>query len=146
MQQQSQCRRAAIIEEKIQSSLLLGINTSKRKRGARNSQRTTNGIYIRGGCHLQGNLVNTNGVFPRTEWGTRSAETPCRLKRDSWQGGVHHRIFCRHDDTDIYPETSDRRHHSRIDNTEWGRRNAWIWCSMRLRYGPAKSGEELIDQ
>ena len=86
MQQQSQCRRAAIIEEKIQSSLLLGINTSKRKRGARNSQRTTNSIYIRGGCHLQGNLVNTNGVFPRMEWGTRSAETPCRLKRDSWQG------------------------------------------------------------
>ena len=64
MQQQSQRRRAGIIEEQIQSSLLLGINTSKRKRGARNSQRTTNGIYIRGGCHLQGNLVNTNGVFP----------------------------------------------------------------------------------
>ena len=27
---------------------------------------------------------------------------------------------------DIHPETSDRRHHSRIDNTEWGRRKAWV--------------------
>ena len=33
------------------------------------------------------------------------------------KGAVDHRIVCRHANTDINPETSDRHHRSRIDNT-----------------------------
>ena len=33
------------------------------------------------------------------------------------KGAVDHRIVCRHAKTDINPETSDRHHRSRIDNT-----------------------------
>ena len=64
MQQQSQCRLAGIIEEQIQSSLLLGINTSKRKHGARNMQRTTNGIYIRGAATCKASLWTPTAFSP----------------------------------------------------------------------------------
>ena len=68
MQRQSQCRRAGLIERtrnSRQSNLLLGINTSERVRGTRNSQGITNATYTGGGCHLQGNLVvNANSIFP----------------------------------------------------------------------------------
>ena len=62
MQRRSQCRRAGIIDstkkfEAVQSSAGNQHQTNERKRGTRNSQRTTNTIYTRGGCHLQGNLV-----------------------------------------------------------------------------------------
>ena len=40
------------------------------------------------------------------------------------KGAVDHCIVRRHANTDINPETSDRHHRSRIDNTEWSRRNA----------------------
>ena len=33
------------------------------------------------------------------------------------KGAVDHRLVCRHANTDINPETSDRHHRSRIDNT-----------------------------
>ena len=33
------------------------------------------------------------------------------------KGAVDHRIVCKHANTDINPETSDRHHRSRIDNT-----------------------------
>ena len=33
------------------------------------------------------------------------------------KGAVDHCIFCRHANIDINPETSDRHHRSRIDNT-----------------------------
>ena len=70
MQRQNQCRRAGVIERTRnlgKSNLLLGINISECKQGTRNSQRTTNVIYKRGGCHLQGNLVNADAVFPWME-------------------------------------------------------------------------------
>ena len=143
MQQRGRSRRAGILESTKKSGLsdhLLGINTNERKRGTRNSQRTINTIYTRGGCHLQGNLVvNTlDGVRER------DAETPCRLERGSWSGGVGHCIVRKHDGTDIDPETSDRHHHSKIDNAQRGRRNAWVGCSMRLRYAVGKSSGALI--
>ena len=137
MQRGSWCRRAGTIEstkKSGQSNLLVGINTNERKTGTRNSQQTINTIYTRGGCHLQGNLVNADGVFPRMELGNRIVETSCGLERGSWSGGVDHRIVRKHDGTDIDPKTSDRHHRSKIDNTEWGRRDAWVGCSMRLRY------------
>ena len=62
------------------------------------------------------------------------------------KGAVDHRIVHRHANTDINPETSDRHHRSRIDNTEWGRRNAWVGSLMRLRYGAEKWNEVPIDQ
>ena len=42
--------------------------------------------------------------------------------------------------------TTDRHNRSKIDNAEWSQRNAWVGCSMRLRYGVGKSSEVLIGQ
>jgi len=80
MQRWSRSRQAGIIERTRnsgRSNLLLGINTNERKRGTRNSQRTTNAIYTRGGCHLQGNVVvNADGVFPRWSEGPGALRPP----------------------------------------------------------------------
>ena len=76
----------------------------------------------------------------------REHRDPLYAQKGQLVRGVDHRIVRRHANTDINPETSDRQHCSRIDNTEWGRRNAWVGSSMRVRYGAEKSNKVLIDQ
>ena len=114
MQRQSQCRRAGLIERKRnskQSNLLLGINTSERKRG------TVKELLMlftqEGAATCKATLLLMPTAFsPGCSEGAGAQRSLVCSK-----GAVDHCIVHRHANTDINPQTSDRHHRSRITNT-----------------------------
>ena len=91
-------------------------------------------------------LLTPTAFSPGWSEGSGTLRPLVGSKRAVGKGVLTIAFVRKHDDSDIDPETSDRHHHSKIDNTEWGQRNTWVGRSMRLRYGVGKSSEVLIDQ
>ena len=91
-------------------------------------------------------LLTPVAFSPGWSEGSGTLRPPVGSKGAVGKGGVDHHIVRKHDGSNIDPETSDRHHRSKIDNTEWGRRNARVGRSMRLRYGVGKSSEVLTDR